>query len=890
MRGSGPWALRVLLLIVIGCLAATSAHAQTLQEPVDFEASIVPIVGAVPYMPGDGRDRAYSSFDDEPWGRRSVPGLFRDAGGEAVGWYRFHLRVREWPRDQLAVALPPIYGGWEVWFNGRLIGSDGDLDAARPTASEERDQLIPIDSALLRIGQNVLALRVGTHQKLSGIGGPVRVGGRRALERQLERKGAVTLGVAVSFLLLAFFALALWATDRRDRLAPLLVTALLGLAMYSAANNTWWYYFFDATDAKFRLRYAVFFGLHSAGMLLVERLFLVGARPGTRVLSAASLLLAILCIALPMGPLSRLHAASWLLTAACSLYALHLGRDLSAGSATVRGGVRAGFVGLLLAVLFEVAAGTWHLPGTGPFEVTFLVLMGTVAAVFAVTQARAQSRALSVLRTSRDGLAVLDLRGGVELSNPALEEMLAVTPDQLRRAGLRERFQEDDRAVLDAMVERLATAGREDAERATVRIRGRDALLDMEVLGVRLDELHVLLSLRDVTERNRLEEEVQRAQRLDSLGMLAGGIAHDFNNLLAGILVSATELEHERLPHDEWSKRLHTISESARRGGALTSRLLQFARGHVAPTVGVDLEAQLPDMLDMLARTLGRNLEWSIDVEADLPSVQLDEAELEQILVNLCVNARDAMAPQGGTITVTAWIADEADGGPVGLAIRDEGKGMSPALQARVFEPFMTTKGSGAGTGLGLAVVHGLVTSRGGHVDIESAEGEGTTVTLLLPVVDADEVSGSLPVAGIAAPAPRGTRLLLVEDEPALRRFLSRAPERRSFEVEVLPDGQAVMEYIAAHDASAPPPVDAVVMDMMMPMVDGMEATIALRGRWPALPVVISSGYTGRESIEPLLTSGPTLLLEKPYQVDDLLGALSRVMAGAGEVSPSTPP
>ena len=138
----------------------------------------------------------------------------------------------------------------------------------------------------------------------------------------------------------------------------------------------------------------------------------------------------------------------------------------------------------------------------------------------------------------------------------------------------------------------------------------------------------------------------------------------------------------------------------------------------------------------------------------------------------------------GGTITVTAWIADEADGGPVGLAIRDEGKGMSPALQARVFEPFMTTKGSGAGTGLGLAVVHGLVTSRGGHVDIESAEGEGTTVTLLLPVVDADEVSGSLPVAGIAAPAPRGTRLLLVEDEPALRRFLSRALERRSFEGE----------------------------------------------------------------------------------------------------------
>ena len=879
MRGRGFRAWSALLLFVAASCGAV-ALGQSAQEPVDLGAEVSTIAGPIPYASGDGRDRAYSSFRDERWGERAVPGLFRDAGdGQQVGWYRVHLRVRDWPREQLAVALPAIYGGWQVWFNGRLLAGDGDLDAAESSASAERDELVLIDSALVRIGSNVLALRVGTHAKLSGVAGPIRVGARRTLERRIERRGALTLGVAVTFLILALLALALWATDRKEGLGPLLVATLLGLALYSASNNSWWYYFFEDTDAKFRLRYAVFFGLHSTGMLLVEQLFLVERRTGTRVLAAASMLLAILCLALPMGPLLRLHTASWLLTSACILYALHLGRDLPLRSPTVRGGVRAAFVGVLIAVLFEVAAGTWYLPGTGAFEAIFLILIGTVGAVFAVTQARAQSRAVSVLRASRDGLAILDLRGGVAHSNPALEEMLGTTPELLRKGGLRDRVQEQDRPLLEAMVARLSGAEGGVSERSTLAIRGAaERILDVEVLGVRLDDLHVLLSLRDATDRNRLEEEVQRAQRLDSLGMLAGGIAHDFNNLLAGILISATELEQEQLPRSEWSIRLHAIAESARRGGGLTSRLLQFARGRVSPTVGVDLEAQLPEMLDMLARTLGRNIEWAIDVEEDLPTVRLDEAELEQILVNLCVNARDAMAPQGGTVEVTAWIVPQDSSQFVGLRIRDEGRGMSPALQARVFEPFVTTKGSGAGTGLGLAVVHGLVSSRGGKVHLQSELGVGTAVTLMLPIADQDDVSVSLPPAALAAPTPPGIRVLLVEDEPVLRRFLSRALERRGIEVDVLPDGQAVVGYMEDHPGDAPP-IDAVVMDMMMPGVDGMEATMALRSRWSGLPVVISSGYTGRESIEPLVQTGPTLLLEKPYQIDDLLAAIGRVMS-----------
>ena len=221
----------------------------------------------------------------------------------------------------------------------------------------------------------------------------------------------------------------------------------------------------------------------------------------------------------------------------------------------------------------------------------------------------------------------------------------------------------------------------------------------------------------------------------------------------------------------------------------------------------------------------------------------------------------------------------------VAVSVRDDGRGIPKEILAHVFEPFVTTKGSGAGTGLGLAVVYGIVKQRGGEIRIESQEGRGTTVTLLLPLNDATP-SDSLPPEGVAAEPKEGTRVLLVDDEPALRTFLSRALERRGMRVETLHDGQAVLRWML--DLPAEPfPVEVVVMDVMMPVVDGVEAANSLRAKWPGLPVVISSGYTGRDTISPLEATGPTMLLEKPYQVDDLVRAMGRV---CGLSPPAAPP
>jgi two-component system cell cycle sensor histidine kinase/response regulator CckA len=354
--------------------------------------------------------------------------------------------------------------------------------------------------------------------------------------------------------------------------------------------------------------------------------------------------------------------------------------------------------------------------------------------------------------------------------------------------------------------------------------------------------------------------------------MLAGGIAHDFNNLLAGILLTATELERESSPGSEQAEKIAHIVESARRGASLTQRLLQFARGRVRPSQGVDLGEELPDLLDMLSRTLGRNLDWQVDIEPDLPPVPLDEGELEQVLVNLCVNARDAMAPRGGRISVRAGLGKD---GRVFLQVQDNGPGIPAHLLPRVFEPFVTTKGSSTGTGLGLAVVYGIAKGRGGEARVESPPGEGATVTLLLPALTAPAAE-SAPPERTDEPAPSGLRVLLVDDEPVLRTGLARALRHRGFDVLALEDGEAAVAWMEQQPDGAAP-VDAVVMDMVMPGLDGVAAASALRSRWPGLPVVISSGYTGKEGIEPLLPTGPTLLLEKPYQPDDLLRAIGRV-------------
>ena len=867
------------LLPLLGMVG--KAYGQSAQEPLDIGTrEVLSVRGQIPYEVGGGVEWSTRDFDSSSWPTRSLPGVYR-AEDEQPRWLRIHLRNDDVWQEGLGVSLPAIYGSWEMWFNGTRVARGGALGQTNEVVGMARElrQVNTVDRDLVRPQSNVIALRIQSWEGLEGVGGELRVGDPDVLREGLEKQRGLSLGLALSFFLLGLFAAVLAFSDR-ERLPILLAATMLALGLVASSTSDWWYLFFHDTETKIHLRIALFFLMHAGGLFLVEQLFVGAPDRLARRGAVLAVVLSAVTVALPMGAMVEVHRVSWILTCVTILYMIYLGKDLPVRSPVVRAGVRAGFAGLFLTVLFEVVFGLWTLPEAGPFEGVFVLLILTLVGLFALIQARDRGRAISVLQSSLDGLAVLDVGGRVVHTNPALVAMLGVSRQLLDRHALDSRFSPEDREELKEMVESLATTSVEDESYSMQALvwGANGTPLSVDVLGVKLDDMHVLLSLRDVTERSRLQKEVARAQRLDSLGMLAGGIAHDFNNLLAGILVASTELEKEPSASPDLALRLRSIAESARRGGALTQRLLQFARGRVSPTVGVDLENELPDMLDMLARTLGRNIEWSIDIKPDLPSVRLDEAELEQILVNLCVNARDAMAPRGGQISVHARTAQRAGESFVWLRICDEGRGMTPELLVRVIEPFVTTKGSGAGTGLGLAVVHGLVTSRGGYMDIDSTPRQGTQVTLHLPL---EEPSVSAPLEAPAAPpravALTGCSVLLVEDEPSLRAFLARALERRGLEVQVLSDGEAVMPWIEAH-VGGRQPVDVVIMDMMMPVVDGLEAASALREAWPEIPVVISSGYTGRESIEPLVETGPTLLLEKPYQVDDLIQALSRLV------------
>jgi len=882
----GAWA-GILLSLAFVFLAAPPAAAQTRAEPVLFPVDGEAVVirkARVPFSPTDDLSFATPRYDDGGWWRMQVPSWWHGEGlsrTDRIGWYRLHVRFAAPPPDGMAIIVPPAFGAWEVYVGGRLVGRGGSPGRGMEGLAREASTLVRLPRRHLRTGDNVVAIRLGSAEGIGGLLGPLRLGTESSLRRYMGRKSLVASGLLLVFTVLMLFHAGAWFVNPSDRASAMFGLTMGVVALHALANNDHWYLLAESTELKLRLRFAARFGIVGAGALFFAAA--IGKEKATRPATAlawASGIAAALALLGPFGVAAQLHGLSWVLLVMAQLYCLDLAQGLPVSSPMIASGVRAGLVGSMLALFYEVLTGTHELPEPGVFELGTLPLAFALVGTVAIGAGLAHVRAARVVTASRDGIVVLREDNQVELSNPAMHSLLGRGPSQLRRDGLWNLLDMPDRQALGRAVGRLRAQGH-DAPTEVLQLE-LDALgkrIRTEVVALQIDQERVLLSFRDVSEREALQKEVARAQRLDSLGLLAGGIAHDFNNLLAGILASASDLESaEGLSARERERRIRAIVEASRRGGALTQRLLQFARGRSEVALGVDLEVLLPDMVDMLGRTLGKQVDWHLDVEVGLPLVGIDDGELEQLVVNLCVNARDAMGPSGGRIELSAGLVEgEAEEPLVRLTVRDDGPGIPQEIRDRVFEPFVTTKGSGAGTGLGLAVVYGIVTGRGGDLVLESEPGQGTSVHLLLPVHD-DTPSDSLPVEGVPAEPRPGLRVMLVDDEPALRSFLSGALERRGVTVTTFPGGGEALRW--AHEPEREePPVDAVVMDMMMPDVDGLEASQALRDRWPGIPIVISSGYTGPEGIRPVQRTGPTVLLGKPYQVEDLLHALARVTA-----------
>lgn len=386
--------------------------------------------------------------------------------------------------------------------------------------------------------------------------------------------------------------------------------------------------------------------------------------------------------------------------------------------------------------------------------------------------------------------------------------------------------------------------------------------------------------LRDVTNQRQLEAQLLTAEKMRSLGLLAGGIAHDFNNLLSGILGFASLLKALFQPDSRHFEYADTIERSARRAAELTEHLLGFAQGGKYETRPMDLNRLIEETINLIRRTFDRAIDIEIELGDDIPTVQADPAQLQRVIVNLCINARDAM-PEGGTLHIAtaperidgeaAARESVAAGRYVSLTVRDTGEGIPPDLLKKIFDPFFTTKSKDKGTGLGLSMVYGVVQNHRGFIRVESAVGAGSTFRVFLPVSERRQAE--------PPPRPRGElipgdgTILVVDDEEHIRHLLESMLERYGYRVLLAEDGLAAVRTFQQHGER----IDLVILDMIMPRMNGRDTCLQLRTLRPTLPILISTGFTDPGvNINELQVQG---LLKKPYRVEDVLEAVRKVMA-----------
>ncbi len=400
-----------------------------------------------------------------------------------------------------------------------------------------------------------------------------------------------------------------------------------------------------------------------------------------------------------------------------------------------------------------------------------------------------------------------------------------------------------------------------------------------------------IATISDVTERVELQHELQQAQKMEAVGRLAGGIAHDFNNVLTSI-IGGTELLMERLERDASATHdLARIRRSAERAASLTRKLLAFSRQQVMRSEVVPLNDVVGAAEALLERLLGAHVALRTRLDPDTGLVQVDPAQLEQVVLNLAVNAQDAM-PGGGTLSlatrnVTLEQATTSEGLtiPAGsyaeLTVQDTGMGMDEITRARVFEPFFTTKPPPEGTGLGLSMAYGIVRQSGGFITVESAPGQGATFRVLLPRTSAP--------ASLAASAPPPTgeehgTVLVVEDEDPVRRITCRVLERLGFTVLSAADGE---EALALVEREGRPGLDLLVTDLVMPRLNGRNLAKRLAAVYPDLRILFVSGYTDDAVGQLGMLGDGRGFLQKPFSLESLGEAVRRVLSGPAPAPPS---
>jgi len=477
----------------------------------------------------------------------------------------------------------------------------------------------------------------------------------------------------------------------------------------------------------------------------------------------------------------------------------------------------------------------------------------------------------AVMEHVPDGLLTVSAGGMLVSMNPAAERIFGLhAPEVVGRPA--------DELLPPGFQGYVGQGSRSSEAR---RRDGTMVHLELAVAEVPGGDQRLVVSVRDVTERKRLEAEVQRTQKMDTVGMLAGGVAHDFNNVLTGIQ-SAAALARLDLPVDHSAQSdLGEIERQCQRAGALVRQLLAFARRQPLAQRSLSLNQVVLDVESLLRRVIGEPVKLVTELSDELWTISGDPAQLEQVLMNLCVNARDAM-PDGGTLTVRtrnfeigADFATRHGTVPgkrmVELSVQDTGVGIPAGTLERIFEPFFTTKAPGRGTGLGLAVVHGIVRQHQGTVEVSSASGRGSTFQILLPAIEGAPLESE---RRARPPAPRtGGTVLVVEDDAAVRQGLARLLEKSGFRALTADDAESALALLGGVA------VDLVILDAVLPGLSGLAAYRTIHQRHPSARVLVVSGY-GEGQMDPELRRDPgTTFLQKPFTHLELLEAVQRVLA-----------
>jgi PAS domain S-box-containing protein len=490
----------------------------------------------------------------------------------------------------------------------------------------------------------------------------------------------------------------------------------------------------------------------------------------------------------------------------------------------------------------------------------------------------------AIISDAAVGIAVFKASGQCVLANETAARTLKATVPQLLAQDFRQIVSWRASGMLQIAEEVLATKEPRQCELHFFSSFGAEVWIESRFSRfIQNGEPHFIHAFVDVTEKKKLEAQLLRSQRMESIGTLAGGIAHDLNNVLAPLLISV-ELLKEKVSDDAGRRLLDSLEANVNRGASLVKQVLTFGRGIKGERITIHLKHIGEGIAQMIRETFPKSLKFEIQCADGLWTVTGDPTQLEQVLMNLCVNARDAM-PGGGTLSLrmenkvldkdhTTANLEAKPGSYVVISVSDTGTGMAPEIRDRIFEPFFTTKEQGKGTGLGLSTALAIVKSHSGFINCYSEVGKGSVFKVYLPA--SPDAANVKPAAANQSRLPRGNNelVLVVDDEEPIRILAKSMLERFGYRVLLAADGAEAVKLYTSHRNE----IAAVITDMSMPVMDGPATIAALRGINPEVKVIGSSGLDVRDSATGVVNAGLVYFMSKPYTAETVLNMLHEIL------------